>query len=108
MTDIARFRSILDSRRAELVARLEEIEAELESHRSRDWEELATEREGDEVLEEEGRMARAEMMRIDAAKRRMEEDEFGYCVDCGDEIAPARLEILPATPFCQVCAARHG
>lgn len=37
--------------KAELSARLIEIEASLESHEAKDWEEQATEREGDEVLE---------------------------------------------------------
>ena len=108
MVDVARYRAKLEQRRDELQARLQEIDAELDSHRSKDWEELATEREGDEVLESEGRMAQEELARIQAAFARMEEDEYGYCVDCGDEIAPERLDILPATPFCQVCAAKHG
>ena len=107
MTDIARYRAGLEKRQKELRARIEEIEAELESHHSRDWEELATEREGDEVLEEEARLARAELARIAAAFARMEADEYGHCVECGDEISPERLDILPATPFCRICAARH-
>ncbi|HHL21877.1 MAG TPA: TraR/DksA family transcriptional regulator [Aliiroseovarius sp.] len=107
MIDIAKYRAKLEARQAELLARLEEIEAELESHHSKDWEDLATEREGDEVLEEEARLAREELAQIAAAFTRMEEGEYGYCVECGDEISPERLDILPATPFCRVCAAKH-
>ena len=51
----------VEARKAWLVARLGDlngrlagIEAELDSHHAADWEELATEREGDEVLERMG------------------------------------------------------
>ena len=108
MVDVAKYRAILEARAAELEARLQEIADELDSHQSKDWEELATEREGDEVLEHEGKLAQEELARIKAAFVRMEEDEYGYCVDCGDEISPERLDILPATPFCRVCAAKHA
>lgn len=42
--------------------------------------------------------------RIAAALARIEEGEFGYCTDCGEEIAPARLEQDPAVPTCLSCA----
>ncbi|NNE87336.1 MAG: TraR/DksA family transcriptional regulator [Silicimonas sp.] len=42
--------------------------------------------------------------RIDAALLRLDEGEFGYCVDCGEEIAPKRLELDPTTPNCVSCA----
>jgi len=51
MVDTEKFRLILESRRDELIERLREIDEALEGHQSKDWEELATEREGDEVLE---------------------------------------------------------
>lgn len=46
--------------------------------------------------------ARATLVR--QALRRMEEGEFGYCVDCGDEIAPRRLAVDPAFARCIRCA----
>ncbi len=42
--------------------------------------------------------------RIAAAFIRMEEGEFGYCVACGEEIAPARLALDPTVPTCIGCA----
>lgn len=54
---------------------------------------------------------RVELQKIAAALRRMEEDEYGYCVSCGEEIASARLELDPATPLCINCAGKsekHG
>ena len=45
-----------------------------------------------------------ETHRIDAALARMGEDEFGYCMSCGDEIEKKRLELDPAIPTCVGCA----
>lgn len=47
-----------------------------------------------------------ELKRIDAALRRLDEGEYGYCVTCGEAIAPARLELDPTTPTCIDCAGR--
>lgn len=44
------------------------------------------------------------LRKIDAALKRIEEDEFGYCVACGEEIAPKRLELDPTAPRCIDCA----
>lgn len=41
---------------------------------------------------------------IDAALVRIDENEFGYCVRCGDNIAFARLEHNPAFTTCIDCA----
>lgn len=57
------------------------------------------------ALEQERRRA-AEITRINAALRRMDEDEYGYCVSCGDDIAPARLDNNPAVPTCIACASK--
>jgi len=108
MVDTAKYRSILETRLAELQERLHEIDETLDSHQSRDWEELATEREGDEVLESMGTTGKAEIAKIKAALVRVDEGEFGYCVSCGDEIAEERLDVVPHTPFCRTCAEKRG
>jgi DnaK suppressor protein len=46
----------------------------------------------------------AERARIDAALKRLDEGEFGYCVQCGDGIAPARLQHDPSVSQCLECA----
>ena len=94
----------LEARKVDLEARLAEIGAELDSHESKDWEEMATEREGDEVLEDLGQSAQAELRMIDAALTRIEEGEYGYCTKCGTRITDDRLDLVPATPFCRDCA----
>ena len=55
-------------------------------------------------------MAQAQQRRRDtlktsliAALQRLEEEEFGYCVDCGDAIEEARLLANPAVLKCVSC-----
>lgn len=94
----------MEARLADLSARMEKIGDELDSHQSKDWAELATEREEDEVLENMGVSAKAEIRMIKAALQRIDEGEYGYCVKCGAEIGEERLDVLPYTPFCRDCA----
>jgi len=54
------------------------------------------------------RRREAELGRIDTALERLKEGEYGYCVSCGDAIAPKRLELDPAIPVCVHCAERSG
>jgi len=108
MVDVSKYRKVLNKRLKELDARLREIEDELDSHQSKDWEELAVEREEDEVLEGLGTSGQDEIAKIKAAFARMEEGEFGSCVNCGEDISEERLEVLPHTPFCRTCAAKIG
>jgi RNA polymerase-binding transcription factor DksA len=98
-------RAQLEKRLDELGARLEAIEAELDSHQTRDWEDLATEREGDEVLEATGLAGSHEIAQIRAALHRIDDGSYGQCQRCGDDIAEARLDAIPWTPVCRRCAA---
>jgi RNA polymerase-binding transcription factor DksA len=104
MQSTAKRKAQLEARKADLLRRIAGIGAELDSHDAKDWEEMATEREGDEVLEDLGQSAQTELRMIDAAMARIEEGEYGYCTKCGDKIAEDRLDLLPATPFCANCA----
>ena len=104
MTDTAAMKTLLEDRKAELLARLTEIEAELESHEAKDWEEQAVEREGEEVLEGMGVSGQQELRMIDAALGRIASGDYGFCAKCGAEIAPERLAAVPYTPFCRACA----
>ena len=47
---------------------------------------------------------KTERARLQAALSRIDEGEFGYCGDCGDAIAPARLRLDPAATRCVDCA----
>jgi DnaK suppressor protein len=41
---------------------------------------------------------------IEAALRRIEEGDYGLCVECDEEIAPKRLDLDPAVATCIRCA----
>lgn len=43
---------------------------------------------------------------LEAALRRMEDGDYGDCVECGEPIASQRLAIDPAVAKCISCAAR--
>ncbi|SLN13653.1 RNA polymerase-binding transcription factor DksA [Roseovarius litorisediminis] len=105
MQSNSKYRAMLLSRLAELDQRLHHIEAELDEPNSKDWEELAVEREGDEVLEQLGHSGQAEIARIRAALQRLRDGSYGECARCGERISVERLDVLPDTPLCKSCAA---
>ncbi len=48
--------------------------------------------------------AKLELARIDAALRRLEEGDYGECLDCGEAISKGRLEANPTATRCVDCA----
>lgn len=104
MTDITTRKAQITERRLELLARMSSVDQELGSHGSQDWEDNAVEHSEDETLEALGQAAQRELPMLDAALKRIEAGEYGFCVTCGTEISQERLDLLPATPFCKACA----
>jgi len=58
------------------------------------------------MAQETERRRQLEISRIDTALKRLDEDEYGYCVACGEPIEPKRLAHDPSVPNCHVCASR--
>lgn len=56
------------------------------------------------MAEANQRRRAARRRRIDAALKRIDEEDFGFCGDCGAEIAGARLDLDPTVPQCVSCA----
>ncbi len=54
------------------------------------------------------RRRKAERNAIAAAMRRIDQGKFGYCVECGDDIAEARLRNNPTAVKCLECATGNG
>lgn len=48
--------------------------------------------------------AQLALARIEAALRRCDEGNYGYCLDCDEPIDPRRLALDPANPLCLRCA----
>ena len=105
MTDrVPHFERLLRDRKAFLEANLQKYEASLERPKSADFEDGATERENDEVIEGLGLSGQAELRQIEAALSRVAAGSYGICVKCGEEILEARLETVPTAALCRTCA----
>lgn len=48
-----------------------------------------------------------EIQDIDAALKRIADGDYGICVDCGVEIAPARLAAYPTAKRCLPCQVKR-
>lgn len=60
------------------------------------------------MSQEAERRRELELKQIEAALLRIKSDDYGYCIECGEPIAEARLRYNPATPLCIHCAERRG
>ncbi len=107
-TEVARFKTILTARRAELEA------LSRDSSAARQPVELDQQSVGrltrQDALQQQA-MAKAQEVRraneqrkIDAALARIDDSDYGWCEECGEAIAARRLEIDPTAMRCVVCA----
>lgn len=99
-----KMKPVLEARLAELKQDVVEIDQTLREPDPQDFEERATEMEGDEVLEDLGLAAQTEITQIESALARIADGTYGECVTCGGEIPPARLEAVPHAAQCIKCA----
>ena len=49
------------------------------------------------------RTAQTRLIRVETALRRQDNEEYGQCVECEEEIGYARLKAQPEAPFCIEC-----
>jgi RNA polymerase-binding transcription factor len=106
--DVKAVRDRMQARRAEIVER------ETATKASRDPVELDQTRVGrlsrmdalqsQAMAQDAERRRKIELQKIDAALKRIESDDYGYCIKCGEEIAKARLDFDPAVAICIDCA----
>lgn len=97
----------LSIREAELVRRLEKVQADRRRTRGPldpDFAEQAVERENDQVLDALDSLERGELVRTRAALRRLDAGCLGICDDCGEDIDPARMDVDPSVDSCIGCA----
>lgn len=106
--DTEKFRALLEARKAALTASIEnatesaapvELDQQVQGRLSR-----MDAIQGQAMAQATIERRRVEIAQIDAAFKRMDEDEFGYCVECGEDIAEKRLELNPAIARCVECA----
>ena len=48
-----------------------------------------------------------ELRDIEAAFKRLKDDAYGTCIDCGDDISFERLQAYPTAKRCIVCQEKH-
>ncbi len=101
--------------RTQLLARREAIlERETATKDARDPVELDQSRigrlsrmdalQGQAMAQDAERRRKIELQKIEAALERIEAGDYGYCVNCGEEIPKARLDFDPAVASCVDCA----
>jgi DnaK suppressor protein len=99
------FEKALQSRLAELLGSIAEIDSELRSSLPADWEEQATKLEDQDALEGIEKSKLQEISQIRDALKRIAEGGYGVCAQCGELIDPKRLKALPTATKCISCAA---
>jgi RNA polymerase-binding transcription factor DksA len=52
-------------------------------------------------------MSLQELAEIAALRERLANGTYGNCIQCGEPIAPARLEVNPTARRCAECQSRH-
>lgn len=101
----------------ELRQKLEEQRAKLSNSSKRALDEISEKKERggkdsvDESTEEQGTSTmlrlkgreRKYLTKINTAIERINNDEYGYCLDCGEPIPEKRLRARPVTLFCIDC-----
>lgn len=111
---IQQLRARLDRREAELTEEVHAVEATAPAPPSKephnqveDLGELGEQRIREAVIQAEQQRDIDELRQIAAAKERMDRGDYGECVDCGVDIALARLEVQPAASRCVPCQERY-
>ena len=107
MRDYDDIRRRLVTRREELENRVSRIKKKLRHSEEPiipDFAEQATQRQNEEVLDALDEAGRRELILIQGALERIDQGDYGICVDCGAEIPLPRLNALPFTDRCVACA----
>jgi DnaK suppressor protein len=101
-------RKMLEDRRRELMKDVQGKMRDVRSSEGKDREVLDQGESSEVDIQEDIEFALIQMKsetlnKIDAALRRLEEDTYGNCFECGDEISGARLRALPFAVRCKDC-----
>ncbi len=107
MTDWSDVRERLETHLHAIERRLEKIERDRRRDNNaleEDWEEQASVRQNDEVLDGLSAEEEQQATAIRAALARIDDGTYGVCSECGEGISAARLEALPQATICIGCA----
>lgn len=103
-------RRILEERRDEIAGevqhKIRKVRTEgtqMSNHRAADLTETSEADIQDDIEFALIQMKAETLDKIGAALKRLEEGSYGYCYECGDEIAERRLRALPFAARCMAC-----
>lgn len=111
MNEYDEVRSHLIEMLEELDERLSKITADVKHENvplEKDFAEMATQAENNEVLDYLGNAARLERERVKQAISRIDKGEYGICELCGEPIKKERLQAVPYSSMCVKCASQAG
>lgn len=102
--------------RSHLIAMLEELNLRLtritdnvrhsDVPLEKDFAEMATQNENNEVMDYLGNSARTEIEMIKQAIARIDSGQYGICEVCAEPISKKRLEAMPYSNMCIKCASK--
>ena len=107
-------RSRLESERKHLIEDLEQLNANASDLERREGSPFGKrEEEATESFELEKRLALEKRLKdsladVEHALKKFEDGSYGLCDNCGQPIAPARLEALPQANLCVKCKAEQA
>lgn len=104
------FDQVLFLRERELCALLDAREhglAASDQHDQIDFKDLANEQSLAAVDESQAEQAALELEQVLAARRRLHDHTYGFCLDCGESIDLDRLSAMPASSYCTACQTGH-
>ncbi len=109
ITELSKYRSILEKKRNELLAATPARTPTTEpGSKSGDWIDQSSQ-ESDLHVHLALKQTDAKVLRaIEEAIHRLDQGTYGICMECEEEIKPARLEAVPWTRVCIDCKARQS
>jgi DnaK suppressor protein len=108
--ELATLRSALDALVADLCSQLASSE---EGARPVDLDEPIGRLSRMEAMQQQSmtqanrRAAQLRLQQVEAAKKRIDRDEYGECAECGEAVGFKRLLVRPEAPLCIGCQGLH-
>jgi RNA polymerase-binding transcription factor DksA len=108
--NLRRVKDLLLRQRREILQRRQQLESNWDelSEREIEMEETAQKAAVAEIYAQLDDQEQREIATIDLALDKIADHTYGICAGCRKPISPARLALLPATPYCLTCSSGMG